>query len=393
MRDGIRADMAARVFLTLGTLLPYWRLLTFGVIFVTDGVFASDIYNGELPGRILVSQGIRAGQLPLWTNQFCSGYPLAGAPVDPLGLALFTLLPPAPALDLLLIVLLLVAAHGAYSLARRFGAHRSGAVLAGLGFAGSGYIATQLQHLSIMSTIVWLPLGLVLIDRVFAGGPVPRKPAGAGGRRALLLATLGLLYANQLLAGFPQAAYICGLVYGSFALFRALSDRRRHGPVSEWLPLLGGVAAALVLGAAAGAVVLLPLSELASVSDRAGPLDYQWATYTNFWPRNVFTFFVPYINGDASNGTYIGPPPFWENYGYVGAATALLAIYGAVRERRRPLVTFLTIMTITAFAFILGPRTPAYYAAYLLIPGMARFRAPTRWSSWNWDWCCWPPSA
>src|SRR6185369_15284516 len=100
MRDGSRADLAARVFLTLGALLPYWRLLTFSVVFVTDGTFTSDLFNGELPGRLLVAQWIRAGQLPLWTNQMCSGYPLVGAPVDPLSLALFTQLPPAPALDL-----------------------------------------------------------------------------------------------------------------------------------------------------------------------------------------------------------------------------------------------------------------------------------------------------
>ena len=53
MRDSIRADMTARVFLTLGALLPYWRLLTFGVIYVTDDVFTSDIFNGELPGRVV----------------------------------------------------------------------------------------------------------------------------------------------------------------------------------------------------------------------------------------------------------------------------------------------------------------------------------------------------
>jgi hypothetical protein len=375
MSDRIRAEMAARAFLTLGALLPYWQLLTFRVIFVTDGVFASDLYNGELPGRMLVAESIRAGKLPLWTSQFCSGYPLAGAPSDPLGLALFTLLPAAPALDLLLITLLLIAAHGTYSLARRLGASRSGAVLAGLGFAASGYIASQLQHLSIMSTVVWLPVGLVLVDRVLAP---EASDGGSASPRPLLLATLGLLYANQVLAGFPQAAYICGLVYGSFALFRVLSDRRRFGAVSRWLPLLGGLAAAMVLGAAAGAVVLLPLAELAGVSDRAGALNYEWATYTNFWPRNFLTFFVPYINGDASDGTYFGPPPFWENYGYVGGATMLFAIYGAIRERRRGVTKFLIVMTIVACGLILGPRTPVYYLAYLLVPGMARFRAPTR---------------
>jgi hypothetical protein len=55
------------------------------------------------------------------------------------------------------IVLLLVAAHGTYSLARRFGPDQIGAVLAGIAFAGSGYIACQLKHLSIVSTVVWLP--------------------------------------------------------------------------------------------------------------------------------------------------------------------------------------------------------------------------------------------
>ena len=119
MRDGIRADIAARVLLTLGALLPYWRLLTFGVIYVTDDFFASDIFNGELPGRALVGQLIREGQVPQWTSQLCSGVPLAGAPADPIGLAVFSLLPPAAALDLFVIVVLLVAAHGTYGFARR----------------------------------------------------------------------------------------------------------------------------------------------------------------------------------------------------------------------------------------------------------------------------------
>jgi hypothetical protein len=124
MSERTRADVAARAFLTLGALLPYWRLLTFGVIYITDDFFASDIYNGELPGRVLVGQLIRQGQWPVWTNQLCSGLPLAGAPADPLGLAAFSMLAPAAALDLVVIALLLVAAHGSYGLARRGGPHR-----------------------------------------------------------------------------------------------------------------------------------------------------------------------------------------------------------------------------------------------------------------------------
>src|SRR4051794_21222975 len=110
MHHGMRAGLTARVVLTLGALLPYWRLLTFGVVYVTDDYFASDIFNGELPGRVIVGQLIRHGHRPVWTNQLCSGLPLAGSPADPLGLAAFALLPPVPALDLFVIVLLLLAA-------------------------------------------------------------------------------------------------------------------------------------------------------------------------------------------------------------------------------------------------------------------------------------------
>src|SRR6187401_1545237 len=104
MRDGPRADLAARLFLTLGALLPYWRLLTFSVIYVTDDYFSSDIFNGELPVRVLVGRMIRNGQLPVWTSQLCSGLPLGGTPADPLGLSAFALLRPAAALDLVVIV-------------------------------------------------------------------------------------------------------------------------------------------------------------------------------------------------------------------------------------------------------------------------------------------------
>ncbi|PYR93284.1 MAG: hypothetical protein DMF84_09845 [Acidobacteria bacterium] len=364
--------MLARVFLTLGALLPYRRLLTFGVIYITDDYFASDIFNGELAGRALVGQMVRHGQAPVWTNQLCSGLPLAGSAADPIGLGAFSLLPTAAALDLFVIVLLLVAAHGAYSLARRFGADRTGAVLAGIAFAGSGYIACQLKHLAIVSTVVWLPVGLVLLDRALGDDAISRA------RRALLLATFGLVFAQQVLSGFPQSAYICALVYAAFALFRALVDRRRFGSLPAWLPVLSGVGVATALGAAAGAVVLLPLFELGKVSDRAEALGWVWSTRLAYWPPNVLTFLLPYIHGDISNNTYVGPPFFWEDYGYVGAATFLLAIYGAVRERRRPAVAFAILMTLVAYLFVLGQATPVFHVAYLLVPGMKMFRFPTR---------------
>jgi hypothetical protein len=359
-----RAGLTARALLTLGALLPYWRLLTFGIVFVTDDYFASDIFDGELPVRALIGQIIRHGHLPLWTDRLCSGLPLVGVASDPIGIAAFTLLPPAPALDLLVIVLLLVAAHGAYSLARRFGSDRIGAVLAGVAFAGSGYIACQLKHLGIVSTIAWLPLGLLLLDRAMEE------------RRHTETALFGLVFANQALSGFPQSAYVCGLVYASLALFRGVS--RTSGRWTFQWPALIRAAVAMALGGAAGALVLLPLSSLGAISDRVDTAGWDWATRLAYWPPNALSFLIPYAHGDISNNTYSGPPFFWEDYGYVGIATFLLAVYGGIRERRRPVVAFSIAMTVVAYLFVLGRATPAYRVAYLVIPGMSLFRFPTR---------------
>src|SRR5262245_59920358 len=140
VRGRLRTEITARVVLTIAALLPYRQLLTFNPVYVTDDFFASDIFNGELPGRVLIGEAIQRGEIPLWTSKLCSGLPLAGGTAEPIGLGAFSLLSPAAALDLLVVVLLLVAAHGAYGLARRFAIERPGAVLAGAAFAGSGFI-------------------------------------------------------------------------------------------------------------------------------------------------------------------------------------------------------------------------------------------------------------
>src|SRR5699024_8043226 len=71
--DSRRREIAARILLTVAALAPYWRILTFSVVFITDDYFASDIFNGELPGRVLAAQAVAAGRLPVWTSQICSG--------------------------------------------------------------------------------------------------------------------------------------------------------------------------------------------------------------------------------------------------------------------------------------------------------------------------------
>jgi hypothetical protein len=375
----------ARIAVSAGAFAAYAPLLTLGRLYVTDDAFTSDIFNGELPGRVLIGQLLAKGQAPVWSSSLCSGVPLSTGVLEPLSLGLFATMAPARALCLLVIVLLLVAAHGAFGLARRLGADRSGAVLAGIAYAGSGYMATQLKHLAIVSTVVWLPWGLLMLDRAIASKPV--RPLGSDAvpapspsvlGRVRDVAIFGLIYAEQVASGFPQSAYICGLVYAGWSAWLLLGLKGRVGHIALRLVLGASLALAAALAAMSGSTGLLPLSELGSLSDRRQAPSWEFASMLPYSFSDALNFLSPYANGNVADGTYHADGLFWENYGYVGLATFVLAVWAILRGARRPRVTLLFILAGLAFLMVLGPRTPAYQFAWAHLPGMAQFRFPTR---------------
>ena len=125
-------------------------------------------------------------------------------------------------------------------------------------------------------------------------------------------------------------------------------------------------------------VQLLPLRELGTLSDRSGGGTFEWATAYNYWPRNALTFLVPYVNGDISDMSYRGRSIFWEDYGYVGLATVLLALVAAATRIRRFAVAFWVAAGLVAYGLVLGSATPLFRIAFELVPGLSTFRFPTR---------------
>ena len=369
--------------LGLAVLGPYHRVVTGRAIPIPDDIFVSDLADGEFPPRVEAGRIFRSGELPVWTDRLMTGLPLM---LDPLSTALFAALPPALALGVLLGLLLLTATFGAYALARLLGANRFGAFLAGFAFAWSGFFVCQLRHLGIIGTVAFFPWGLYCIERAAARGLSARV-------RLRWLTAFGGVFGLQVLAGFPQSAYICALFYAALVIFRGgclviggwtLPWRARLAPAATLaLGALGGV----LIGALVGMVFLLPMAELGGLSDRSGGGTYAWATQFKYYVPNVLTFFFPYINGDISDATYCKPSVFWEDYGYAGLVTMLSALsavaFWSIRRkssdsRRGRAATFWTLAGLTAFLLVLGPATPFFRGAYELLPGMKSFRFPTR---------------
>jgi hypothetical protein len=374
-----------RILISLAIVVPYWRLVTLNGMLVTDDRIYSDVWNGELPPRVLFGEVLRSGHYPSWSSRLCGGGAFSLAAIDPLSFPTFGLLPAVAALDVFLLAILLLIGHSTYSLGRALGASRPGSMLSAIAFTYSGYVVCQLKHLALMATIAWIPLALLCLERALAARAIAKfehLDQAPDDDRPMLVRLQWLLgfaavFGAQVLAGFPQSVYIAALLYGTWAIVRGVGLARRDG-FRRALTLLSASALAVALGAAMGAVVLRPLHAAAGASDRAQGLAFEWASAIAYNPQNIMTFFVPYVNGDVSDGSYHGPGIFWEDYGYVGLATVLLTFVAVARSGRRPHVLMLAIAATVAFLLVLGPATPLFKLAFHALPGMKNFRFPTR---------------
>ncbi len=371
-------------FLVLMILVPFWKLATMQGYVITDDIFTSDIMNEGFPYRHYISEALKNGELPTWLPYIYGGMPLlaraeAGACYPP-NLILFGLLPPYVALNIVILLTLITAAVTMYFYARELDATIAGAVIAGLAFAYSGFMVSHIKHLSMIGTVCWFPLGLLVIERSLKRSS-PRT-----------LLWLSLVFGTQNLSGHIQTAYYAGLVYGVYFIFRLLALRKSDAPRKRKQKfaeptgiehtmlrrLIFSFFIATVLAVGISAVQLLPTYELVGLTQRSGGVTFEYAASYAYDPANLKTFFYPFANGDISDASYRGESVFWEDYGYVGLITLLLALYAVVKGWRSWHVRFCFVVALLAYVLVLGPNTPLYELAFNIVPGMKFFRFPTR---------------
>jgi len=376
------------IALVVAVLAPY-SLITSGLkIPIPDDVFVSDLADGEFPARVEAGRSAAQGEFPGWTSKCLTGIPLQ---VDPLSIALFAAFPPALALGLLIGILVALGALGAYLLSRRIGASHSGAFLAGMTFAWSGFYVCQLRHLAIIGVVSLFPWALCCIEQAFSktGDTAAQARQLPPSRRIRWMALFALVLGMQLLCGFPQSVYISCLVYGALVVSRLiwLIDFSDPEPWHEKIRPAGLIAAAfpiaVLIAVLLGSASLLPLWDLGQTSDRSAGITYEFATRWKYDPINLLSFFIPYVNGDISDLTYgLGNYNiFWENYGYAGLCTLLAAMgasftaYYAIAKFE---IMFWSITLLIAIGIILGDATPLFGLAFNYLPGFSSFRFPTR---------------
>ncbi len=377
-----RETIAAIAVLALVIAGSYWKLSTMQGVLITDDIFASDIMNDGFPYRFYLGEALKAGELPLWYPCVYGGFPLlaraeAGICYPP-NILLFWLLDPYVALNAVILLTLLTAGAGMYFYVREIGAGFYGALLAGFAFAFSGFMVSHLKHLSMVNSACWFPLGLLAIERALRDGDGGRR----GRIRALLL--LGVVFALENLSGHVQIAYYSGLVYVAYYCARLYPVWKRMKPggrSSGALARRGLVvwfAAAMAAGSLMSALQLVPTYELVQHSQRAGGVSVSYASDYPYDTGMFWTFFYPAARGEPSRMTYTGDGVFWEDYGYAGIVTALLAALALFKLSRSWYVRFFGAAAVAAYLMVLGKNTPFYGIAFQAVPMMKYFRFPTR---------------
>jgi hypothetical protein len=148
------------------------------------------------PLRASVVEALRDFRLPLWNPHEALGLPLFAQlmhgvlhPVSLVG----ALVAPTLSMDAFILVHLVLAALGAWALARQLGASPPSAAVAGLAFGLSGYVLAMSGILQYLAAAGTAPMAVAALRRDGAGPPT---------RLARLLSTLAV--AASLLAGDPQ---------------------------------------------------------------------------------------------------------------------------------------------------------------------------------------------
>jgi hypothetical protein len=334
------------------------------------------------PWHHLAKRSLLAGAWPLWNPLLGNGTPLLAnlqsAVFYPPNL-LYLLLPVEHAFTLSVLLHLSLAGLLMYAYGRQIGLLPFAATLAALSYMLGGYIIGRTQFVTMVNAAAWLPLLLLLSEKI-----ATRREVSA--RYSL---GLGLALAVQLLAGHAQLWFYSLCLIGAYLIFRCWMDWSALLRAAWWLGLAVGLAILLA------AVQLLPTAEFTLESSRGGGAERTFALTYSFWPWRLLTLLAPNFFGNPGHADYWGYANYWEDHAYVGVLPFLLAMAGVAAWYRRWLVgemthrgpdealpwavvPFFAALVPVSLILAMGWNTPLYLLLFDYVPGFGYFQAPAR---------------
>ncbi|MFT4065283.1 hypothetical protein [Paraburkholderia sp.] len=307
---------------------------------------------------------VLSGHLPWWNHYEGVGAPLAGemqaAALSPLNVLLAL---PDGQLYMHL-SLQIIAGLSTWALLRKLGCAPLAALAGALAFEFNGTFAWLAN--AIVNPVPFLPMVLLGVEMLYE-----RISQGRRGNAAWI--AIGI--AASLYAGFPEVAYLNGLLIVVWTLVRAASLPRAVG-----LRFIVHVAAGGLVGLAVAAPVVLAFFDYLPISDTGGHAGDGFASV--YMQRStVLGTWMPYAFGGIFQ--LPGIEGFWGAIGgYAGIALSVLSVYGMFGKRLRSLRIALAVWVVLTLGMTYG--VPGIHALVRLIPGL-KFAAFFRYFPPSWE--------
>ena len=354
-----RSLLVAALYLVV-TLVFFARFLTGDLVMAFK-----DLSRYFYPLRQLMVAEVMSGHLPLWNPYLFCGFPLLATlqigffyPLT----AVYYLLPFGLAFNYYIILHYFLAACFMYAMLRHFKLDYVPAFFGGLIFAFSGYLLSVSNMNTSLSSVVWLPLALLFLDKFLSS---------SFGFRNSSFVWLTVVLALMFLGGEPTILYTTGW----FLFFYVIVFAKEKLKSLLWLVGSAVLAAGLV------AVQLVPFIELQrSLSDRLVRTGFDLVSFRSFPPREILTFIFPYFFGNAATfggytETLLGKTyQDWLISPYLGILPLTFALFA----KRDKLVWFLWGTALVSLVLACGRYTPVYQLIYSFLPGVSLIRYPVK---------------
>ena len=322
-----------------------------------------DAFRFFLPLKHYLVERLAAGELPQWFPYDALGRPFIG--VAHTGVfhpftALYFLFPVHDAYRASALLSCLLAALGAFALGRTLKYSQAGALVAGLAFALSGYVASLTSNIVYLYSLCALPLFCAALDKALV-------------ERCVWVIAPAAIWATVFLNGDVQTGYYFGFIALVWIAARAPTAWR---------------AAAIRLGLTAGLAALLagiqlgPAAAVFAGSDRAQPdALHEEALYWSTPPIRLVGLAASPLatqTGPVDMGNFFFGSPeegLWANSLYLGIPVLGLAFLGAWHRRD---VRFLALLGLLALFLALGRFGGLYEIFYRVVPFWSAFRFPEK---------------
>ncbi|MDG3003051.1 hypothetical protein [Paludisphaera mucosa] len=319
------------------------------------------------PIKAELARSLAEARLPFWSDRVGLGFPLVAeshaAAFYPPNLLLYRFLSVPFAYRLSMFLHYLFMAGATYAYARRLKLTPYGASLAALSFSFCGFQSIHSSHEWSYHALPYLPLCLLLAERIMAEG------------RVLPVAGLGLAYGLQLTVGhFQVQSWTAGLVLAT-GIWRTLESPRHI------LRVLG-VIAGLAWGAAIAAVQLGSSWELArfvGYDDRP----FLELAFFGFPPAHWAELVVPswlrgIPGGPEANYWYALGTTGYEACLYIGTIPLIFAFVGLLSKGGSAMRFWIGVTLATFILAVLPGVWLQGFEWVASLPGMGLFRAPGR---------------